>query len=241
MPAHDATDAPAGSRSTRRERPFWLQLLLSVLIGLVVVSLVQAFVVRVHNVSSGSMEQTLGVTDRVLSSHLPYAASGPARGDIVIFSHGDSWTDEKRSPDQNPLKQGVRIFGDVTGIGISDYNHTVKRVIGVGGDTVACCDVQGAVMVNGTALAEPYLYEDFPYRPGQLDCSTTPRSVRCFGPLTVPAGTLLVLGDHRSNSADSVIGCRGVAADPTACARFVPVGRVTGKVIARAWPPGPVR
>ena len=78
-----------------------------------------------------------------------------------------------------------------------------------------------------------------PFEAGVRDCTTVPHSPRCFAPIAVPAGKLLLLGDHRSGSADSVVGCRSDAA-ASDCARLVDVTRVTGKVIARAWPPGPV-
>lgn len=221
--------------------PLWRSVLINVLAALAVVSLLQAFVVRVHNVSSGSMQQTLGVTDRVLSYKLAYlGGAAPARGDIVIFAHGDTWESERRSPDPNPLVQALRAFGDVTGIGLSNQSFTVKRVIGVGGDSVDCCDAEGRVRVNGQPLSEPYLFRDLTFRPGELDCTSTPRSTRCFGPVAVPAARLLVMGDHRSNSADSVAGCRSADAAPATCARLVDVRQVTGKVVARVWPPGPV-
>ena len=89
--------------------------------------------------------------------------------------------------------------------------------------------------VDGEPLDEPYIHEDLPFTPGTLDCSTSPRSTRCFPEITVPADNLLVLGDHRSQSADSVIGCRGATSGPE-CARFVPVQRVVGPVVLRFWP-----
>ncbi len=240
-PAPDATgdraaDVPLTTR--RRQVPLWLAILGNLLVALVIVSLVQAFLVRVHNVASGSMEQTLGVSDRVLSSDLPYLAASPALGDVVIFGHGLTWEEPKLPPSDDPVVTAARTFGDVTGIGTSSRTFTVKRVLGTPGDQVSCCDAEGRVVVNGMALVEPYIYEDLPFDLGRLDCSSRPRSQRCFGPLTVPAGAYLVMGDHRSNSADSVAACRGTTRPD--CAVYVPDERITGKVIAKAWPPGPV-
>ena len=222
----------------RRRVPLWLAVLGNLVVALLIVSLVQAFLVRVHNVASGSMERTLGVGDRVLSSNLPYLASSPKLGDIVIFGHGLTWDDPALPPTTDPLEQAARTFGDLTGIGTSSRTYTVKRVLGTPGDQVSCCDANGRVVVNGMAMVEPYIHEALPFELGSLDCSSTMMSRRCFGPHTVPKGGYLVLGDHRSNSADSVAACRGTHL--TDCATFVPADRITGKVIAKAWPPGPI-
>ena len=203
-----------------------------VIIALVAVALVQAFLVKPFGVPSASMEQTLNIGDRILVNRLD---SDIAQGDVVVFGHGNTWAEQQLPPSDNPVVRAVRGLGDVTGIGPSNTSYTVKRVIGLPGQTVACCSTDGAVLVNGRPLDEPYVYEDLPFTPGTLDCASSPRSTRCFPEITVPEGNLLVMGDHRSQSADSVIACRGATEGPE-CARFVPLGRVVGPVVLRFWP-----
>jgi len=203
-----------------------------VLIALAAVALVQAFLVKPFGVPSQSMEQTLHIGDRMLVNRLD---SDISRGDVVVFGHGNTWQEKQLPPADNAVVRAVRALGEVTGIGPSNTAYTVKRVIGLGGQRVACCTAEGAVTVDGRPLVEPYVYQDLPFTPGSLDCSSSARSLRCFPEITVPADNYLVMGDHRSQSADSVIGCRGATAGPE-CARFVPADRVVGPVVLRFWP-----
>ncbi|MDO5534744.1 MAG: S26 family signal peptidase, partial [Propionibacteriaceae bacterium] len=85
MAAGQVEETSGARLRPRKPTPLWLALLGNLVVALAIVSLVQGFVVRVHNVASGSMQTTLGVRDRVLSSNLPYLADDPERGDIVIF------------------------------------------------------------------------------------------------------------------------------------------------------------
>ena len=207
-----------------------------VIIALVAVALVQAFVVKPFGVPSQSMEQTLRIGDRILVNRLD---DDITRGDVVVFGHGNTWQEKELPPASNVVTRAFRAFGDLTGIGPSSTAYTVKRVIGLPGQKVACCSTDGKVTVDGQPLDEPYIYEDLPFTAGTLDCSSSPRSPRCFPEITVPRENLIVLGDHRSESADSVIGCRG-ATDGPECARFVPKERVVGPVVLRFWPLGDI-
>ena len=202
------------------------------LLAIVTVAVVQAFVIKPFGVPSVSMENTLHVGDRIVANRLDHNI---ARGDVVVFGHGSGWEDKKLEPSSNPVIRVIKMFGDLTGIGPSNTAYTVKRVIGLPGETVRCCSADGAVEVNGQPLVEPYVYEDLPFTPGALTCTTTPRSSRCFPPIKVPSDNLLVMGDHRGASADSVIGCRG-SVEGSECAKFVPRERVVGPVVFRIWP-----
>ncbi|HYN68035.1 MAG TPA: signal peptidase I [Ornithinibacter sp.] len=227
--------APAtGGATTRRRRR--LPMFTEVIIALVAVALVQAFLVKPFGVPSQSMEQTLNIGDRILVNRLD---DDIARGDVVVFGHGSTWQEKQLPQPENIVQRAVRGFGDLTGIGPSSTAYTVKRVIGLPGQKVACCSTDGKVTVDGEPLDEPYVYQDLAFTAGSLDCSSSPRSTRCFPEITVPTENLLVLGDHRSQSADSVIGCRG-ATEGQECARLVPAERVVGPVVLRFWPLGDI-
>lgn len=190
--------AVPGGRPARALLALWAEWRRTILLaaaGVTVMLLVNAFVMRPYQVPSGSMEGTLRIGDRVLVDKLAYRFGGtPRRGDVIVFDGDGSFTQ----------KPGT------------DY---VKRVIGVGGDRVTCCDAQGRLMVNGHPLDETYLY------PGN-----TPSQVRFD--IVVPDGRLWVMGDHRDDSRDS----RDHLGDPGG--GTVPVGRVIGRADWIAWPVG---
>ncbi len=224
---------PPAPQGDRRRRARWL-LLVEVLVAVLAVALVQAFVVKPFQVPSQSMENTLDIGDRILVNRNDHVIH---RFDVVVFGHGSTWAEPHLPPATNPVTWVARTLGGLTGIGPSDTAYTVKRVLGLPGDHVSCCSADGRVVVNGQPITEPYIFEDLPFSQGTRDCTTSPRSTRCFPDITVPSQSLLVLGDHRSQSADSVVGCRGAVTAP-GCARFVPTDRVVGPVVARFWPLG---
>ena len=222
------TTAQEAPERRRRGLPVGVEVILAV----VVVALVQAFVVKPFGVPSQSMEQTLRIGDRIVVDR---TESTVERGDIVVFAHGETWQESRLRPTGNVLTDSIRKVGDLTGIGPSSTSYTVKRVIGMPGDRVRCCDSSGRVLVDGDPLEEDYLFEDHTFRSPELTCDSTPRSSRCFPEIRVPSDRLLVLGDHRSQSADSVASCRG-GTESEGCARFVPTNRVVGPVVFRIWP-----
>jgi signal peptidase I len=163
------------------------------------VALVQAFIVKPFGVPSQSMENTLQIGDRIVVNRLDGSI---ARGDIVVFGHGDTWEQTRRSPASSPLRRAVRFVGDLTGM---------------------------------EPIDEPYVFEDLAFTGGPDGCDVASPSPRCFGEITVPADSYLVMGDHRSQSADSVIACRG-STSTSGCAKFVHRDRIVGPVVFRLWP-----
>jgi signal peptidase I len=167
------------------------------LIAFVLALVVKTFFVQAFFIPSGSMEQTLhgcpGCTgDRVLVNKVPYWFGSPSPGDIVVFKGPDTWTPEVSvSKPSNPVSGALLWLGRAVGVAPPSEDDFVKRVIATAGQTVKCCDAQGRVTVDDKPLDEPYIFEP------------TPLQSRPFPAVTVPAGRLWVMGDHRSASADS--------------------------------------
>lgn len=176
------------------------------LYAFIAVGLIQAFVVKLYYVPSSSMEPTLMPGDRIFVNRIALLWDTPSTGEVIVFDAGEGWDEDE--VEVTPLQQLRYLFGSLTGIGPSAPHTLVKRVIATGGQTVSCCDVDGRVLVDGQALDEPYVVNDFPWEPGVLDCNSDPASMRCFDEFEVPDGRLVVLGDNRVGSTDSVTGCR---------------------------------
>lgn len=210
-------------------------IVLRVVISLTAAVLVVRFVAWPTQVSSSSMSPTYGTGDRVIVKKLGFDPASIERGDVVVFGHGRTWLEPELPPD-DPLRELVRSVGDVLTVGPSHRAYTVKRAVGIGGDVVECCSADGRVVVNGVPVTEPWAANQPDFVPGQLDCATSATSSRCFGPLTVPKGRLLLLGDNRGGSADSVLTCRGQLEKSATCAVFVPADQVVGTVWFRLWP-----
>jgi signal peptidase I len=190
---------PSGGRRRRKKRrgmSWWVELPILLVFALVLALLIKSFVVQAFFIPSSSMENTLEIGDKVLVNKLVYDFRPIHRGDVVVFNGDGSW-DPEPSQTASPV---ARFWDSITGLfgtapGVHDF---IKRVIGVPGDHVSCCNPHGQITVNGVPLSEKsYLY------PGNVP-SATPFNI------VVPPGRLWVMGDHRAVSWDS----RGHMSDP---------------------------
>ncbi|OJF14462.1 signal peptidase I [Couchioplanes caeruleus subsp. caeruleus] len=187
------------SDKDRKQRSAWSrlrELLILAVVGVLVAVGVRAYVLQTFYIPSGSMEQTLLIDDKVLVDKISYRMGSPERGEIVVFRPPSGWT-------------------------VGANQEFIKRVVGVAGDRVVCCDGTNRITVNGRALDEDYLFRgDGP-------------SDRTFD-VTVPAGSVFLLGDHRSASADS-------RAHLDVNGGTVPVDNIVGRAFATYWPPSSAR
>jgi signal peptidase I len=212
-------DVSTGRRTSRI--PAWLEFPLLIVGAFLVAFVVKTFLVQAFYIPSGSMEDTLQVGDRVLVNKVVYHLRPVERGDVIVFDGTGSFvTGDIVEPERSPLESLGRIVGEIVGLAPPRDTDFIKRVIGVGGDRVVCCDADGLITVNGVPLQE----RDYLYR-------NNPPSKQSFDVL-VPDGTLWVMGDHRSASADS----RAHMGDPGG--GFVPVDKVIGRAFAVVWPFG---
>jgi signal peptidase I len=219
----ERTDATSSTWKVVRETV----VLLVVAVGLAII--VKTFFVQAFYIPSGSMEPGLKINDRILVEKPSYWSGGPQRGDIVVFKDPGDWLGEgEDAGPSGPLASTLAKIGLYPSGG-----HLVKRVIGVGGDTVVCCDKQGRITVNGTPLAEDSFIDP------QQDCDGP--MAGCSGwSATVPKGKLFVMGDNRDESADSSFHLC-TADDGAGCDKddaFVSTDLVVGKVVALVWPLG---
>lgn len=206
--------AAEGSRA-RPPRPVWLETLFLMGIALVLAVVVKAFLVQAFYIPSASMNDTLVEDDRILVQKVSFWAGEPDRGDVVVFADPGGWLGSTGTREPGPVVAGLERIGLFPAGG-----HLVKRVIGVGGDRVTCCDGKGRMSVNGEALDEES------YLPAGVKPSTIDFDVK------VEEGYVWVQGDNRASSADSRVHLGEPGGGQ------VPTDDLVGKVFGVVWPLG---
>jgi signal peptidase I len=202
--------------------PMWQEIPLLLLVAFCMAVLIRSFLVQAFFIPSGSMEDTLLVGDRVLVNKVVYDLRSPQRGEVIVFKGPDNWVPENPADTNTSLIGRISGgLGDLVGVSRPGEKDFIKRVIGLPGDRVSCCDPEGRVFVNGVPLNEPYVHQNSP-----LDVDADPRVCRSrnFDEVLVPPGQLFVMGDHRIISQDS--RCEGT----------VPIDNVIGKAFVVVWP-----
>jgi len=206
----------------RRARKNWL---LSFLIDFVIIVgtamvlsvAIKAFLIRSFYIPSGSMLETLQINDRIIVNVTSPQVTPINRGDIVVFRDPGGWLGAIPKTPKEPIQELSDFVLGTFGITAPDSaEHLVKRVIGLPGDRVVCCDADGKLTINGQPILETYIGSG---KPSELEFS-----------VTVPAGHYWVMGDNRPNSTDS----RYHIDLPTG--GFVPSSVVVGTAFLISWP-----
>ena len=189
-----------------------------VVIALITSLLIKTFLVQFFYIPSGSMENTLQVQDRVAVNKVPFVSKSIDRGDVVVFRDPDNWLPEMIDYGTNKYIATAR--SALVAIGVLPNpakQYLVKRVVGVAGDRIICCTKDDKLSINGVEVDEPYIFAG--NKPSDMTFD-----------VTVPEGKIWVMGDHRGASADSRYHQEDINKG------FVPVSKVTGRVVAVIWP-----
>jgi signal peptidase I len=231
-PSPRESGGPSNHKGARPHIPVWQETLILLVIAVLLAVVLKAFFVQAFYIPSESMEPGLVKNDRILVQKVSYwGGGGPQRGDVVVFKDPGGWLGpEDVAGPKNAAAKGLEKIGLYPSGG-----HLVKRVIGVAGDTITCCDDQGRISVNGQPIDEKGYA-----RPGEIDQND------CYGPMTgdcswtagpVPAGHVFVMGDNRDHSADSTVHmCTEGQTDCVPGHEFVGDDLIVGKVLALVWP-----
>jgi signal peptidase I len=215
-------DRPAKRLNKKRGWKIFIRdILLIFLAALLISFLIKTFLVRSFYIPSSSMENTLHIDDRIIVNELEPELVPISRGDVVVFRDPGGWLTPTPAPEQNPVAGAVDAALAFVGLSAPDSNdHLIKRVIGLPGDVVKCCNDFGQLSVNGVPLDEPYI----------LLPEGVTKATREDFEVTVPKGDLWVMGDNRYNSADSAFHKN----DPGK--GFLPESDVVGRAFLISWP-----
>ena len=202
----------------RKKGSLLRELPILVVVALVVSLFIKTFAVQFFYIPSGSMENTLQIKDRVAVNKVPFISKNISRGDVVVFRDPDNWLPEIVDYDTN--KYVAKAKSALVAVGVLPNpakQYLVKRVVGVAGDHIVCCTKGGNLTINDVEVTEPYIYAG--NKPSEMKFD-----------VTVPEGKIWVMGDHRGASADSRYHQEDINKG------FVPLSRVTGRVVAVIWP-----
>jgi len=234
----DTTSNGSGSRGRGRRaaraqvspaaqvRGWVIEIVLVLVVALVISALARAFLFEMFTVPSDSMKNTLLRSDRIVAIEVGHYQ----RGSIIVFKDPGGWVTDPPAPPPGPVR---KVLEKLRLMPLSQTDYLVKRLIGLPGDHVQCCDAQGQVMVNGVSLDErSYLY-------AENGVTVAPSEDRFD--VWVPEGMLFVLGDHRNASADSRPHLCDTSTSPPGLLGFVPEANVVGPVKAIALPLGRIQ
>jgi len=197
------------------------EILIIAVMALVLSFIVKTWLIQAFYIPSGSMENTLVRDDRVIVSKLTPGPFDLNRGDIVVFRDPGNWLGTVPETNEGGTRESVRRVLQFVGLVPDDSDdHLIKRVIGLPGDHVVCCDKNGQLTINGVSITEPYI------KPGD-----TPGGGKASFDITVPPGKVWVMGDHRSDSSDSRFHDDGTGATGS-----VPIEDITGRSVMIVWP-----
>jgi signal peptidase I len=224
---HAADDAPIEEREPRGRRRLtgwkgFLRDVVVILLAAIVVSfLIKTFLIRSFFIPSESMQDTLQVNDRIIVNELVPDLVPIQHGDVVVFRDPGGWlSGQPQQPDPGPVVGFFEWLGSFVGLTAPDSDdHLIKRVIGMPGDTVVCCDEFDQLVVNGVPIDEPYV-------------TAQAGDANAFQPfeVTVPEDSLWVMGDNRGNSQDSRFH------QDLPGGGFVPYDDVVGRAFVISWP-----
>ncbi|MEC5186168.1 signal peptidase I [Cryobacterium sp. MP_3.1] len=221
LPSRSHRLEPDSPRKRRGVAIFIRDLLIIFVVALLISFLIKTFLVRSFYIPSGSMESTLLVDDRIIVNQLEPALVPVSRGDVVVFRDPGGWLPAQPPLEQNTIVAALDWTMSVVGLSAPDSNdHLIKRIIGLPGDHVVCCNTLGQMSVNDIPLSEPY---------AQLPAGETSVSKDAFD-VVVPENSLWVMGDNRYDSLDSRY-------HPNAPGKgFVPMDNVVGRALVISWP-----
>jgi signal peptidase I len=197
---------------------FLRELPVIIIAALVVSIIVKTFLVHFFYIPSGSMENTLQVGDRIAVNKFGALFTDIKRGEVVVFGDPDNWLGDSAQSGDSGI--GAVIKSGLITVGVLPdpaKQYLIKRVIGVGGDKVVCCDQAGKLQVNGVSITEPYIFEGD--KPSDMQFN-----------VEIPKGFIWVMGDHRGASADSRFH------PDSANKGMVPLSKVVGRAVLVVWP-----